>query len=74
MEYLRLGRSNLKVSRLGLGAMGFGARDWRQWVLGDGESRAIVKRALDCGINLFDTCDFYSIGESENILGRALVE
>jgi len=74
MDYLRLGRSNLMVSRLALGAMGFGSREWRQWVLGDADGRAIIKKALDCGINLFDTCDFYSIGESENILGRALVE
>lgn len=73
MEYLRFGRSNLKVSRLALGAMGFGTRDWRAWVLDDSESRVIIKKALDFGINLFDTCDFYSIGESEAILGRALL-
>ena len=74
MEYVRFGRSNLRVSRLALGAMGFGSRDWREWVLGDSESRAIIKAALDSGINLFDTCDFYSIGESERILGRALLD
>ena len=74
MEYLRFGRSNLMVSRLSLGAMGFGDRSWRGWVLDDAASRAVVKRALDDGINLFDTCDFYSAGESERILGRALVE
>lgn len=74
MEYVRFGRSNLRVSRLSLGAMGFGSRSWRAWVLDDAASRAIVKRALDAGINLFDTCDFYSAGESESILGRALIE
>lgn len=74
MEFLRFGRSNLRVSRLSLGAMGFGSRSWRAWVLDDAASRKIVKRALDAGINLFDSCDFYSAGESESILGRALVE
>lgn len=74
MEYVRFGRSNLKVSRLSLGAMGFGAKSWREWVLGDNESRDIIRRALDGGINLFDTCDFYSIGVSEEILGRVLVD
>jgi aryl-alcohol dehydrogenase-like predicted oxidoreductase len=74
MEYVRFGRSNLKVSKLALGAMGFGATSWREWVLDDNKSRAITKRALDAGINFFDTCDFYSIGVSEEILGRALVE
>ncbi len=74
MEYVRFGRSNLKVSRLALGAMGFGSWDWRKWVLKEPESRTIVKAALDSGINLFDSCDFYSTGESERILGRALVD
>ncbi len=74
MEYVRFGKSNLKVSRLALGAMGFGSRDWRDWVLDDSDSRAILKKTLDCGINFFDTCDFYSNGESENILGRALLD
>ena len=73
MQYVRFGRSNMRVSRLSLGAMGFGSTDWRAWVLGDTESRVIVKRALDLGINLFDTCDYYSRGESEQILGRALL-
>lgn len=74
MDYVRFGRSSLKVSRLSLGAMGFGSRDWREWVLDESQSRAIVKRALDAGINLFDTCNFYSIGESERILGRILLD
>ena len=72
MEYLNLGRSGLKVSRLTLGAMGFGDSGWRSWVLGDSESRAIIRRALDLGINAIDTCDFYSNGQSEEIVGRAL--
>ncbi|WP_137387621.1 aldo/keto reductase [Rhodoligotrophos defluvii] len=73
MDYVRLGRANLKVSRLGLGAMGFGAKSWREWVLGRDAARPIIARALDLGINLFDTCDFYSLGESERILADLLV-
>ena len=74
MEYVRFGNSNLKVSRLTMGAMGFGSSDWREWVMGDTDSRVIIKKALDAGINFFDTCDFYSAGESENILGRAILD
>ncbi|MBX9451607.1 MAG: aldo/keto reductase [Mesorhizobium sp.] len=72
MHYVRFGKSNLKVSRLCLGAMGFGSTGWRAWVLGEKGSTELVARALDHGINFFDTCDFYSAGESERILGRAL--
>jgi aryl-alcohol dehydrogenase-like predicted oxidoreductase len=74
MDYVRFGRSNLKVSRLALGAMGFGDRAWRQWVLGEEESRPIIRRAIEAGINFVDTCDFYSAGASEAILGRTLWE
>jgi aryl-alcohol dehydrogenase-like predicted oxidoreductase len=72
MEYVNLGRSGLKVSRLTLGGMGFGDPAWRSWVHGDSESRAIIRRALDLGINAIDTCDYYSSGRSEEIVGRAL--
>ena len=72
MDYVRLGRSNLKVSRIGLGAMGMGDTSWRSWVLEEDASRPIVAAAVEAGINRYDTCDFYSIGESERILGRAL--
>lgn len=74
MRYVRFGRSNLQVSAVALGAMGFGDRSWRDWVLGPAEARPIIRRALDAGINLFDTCDFYSAGASETILGRTLLE
>ena len=74
MDYVKLGRSNLKVSRLCLGAMGFGSPLWRSWVLGEAESAPILERALEHGINFFDTCDFYSAGESERILGQILVK
>lgn len=72
MEYVNLGRSNLKVSRLILGAMGFGDPSWRSWVLEADASRAIMRRALDLGINAIDTCNFYSLGRSEEIVGAAI--
>ncbi|WP_118135504.1 aldo/keto reductase [Oceanicella sp. SM1341] len=74
MDYVKLGRSSLKVSRICLGAMGFGATGWRGWVLDEAASAAVLDRALDHGINFFDTCDFYSAGESERILGEILVK
>lgn len=72
MEYVRFGRSSLKVSRLGLGAMGFGDASWRRWVLDEAASRPIIRRALEAGITFVDTCDFYSNGASERILGQVL--
>lgn len=74
MEYARLGSTGLKVSRICLGCMGFGdAQRWvHKWVLNEQDSRPIIKRALELGINFFDTANVYSIGASEEILGRAL--
>ena len=74
MEYARLGSTGMKVSRLCLGCMGFGeAGHWiHKWVLDEEKSRPIIKKALDLGINFFDTANVYSIGVSEEILGRAL--
>ena len=72
MDYVRLGRTGLKVSRLCLGAMTYGTSTWRPWVLDEAESRPFIARALDAGINFFDTADMYSRGESERVLGRAL--
>ena len=72
MQYSRLGNANLKVSRLGLGAMGIGAPAWREWVLDESGSRPIVQRAFELGINFIDTCDFYSGGQSEIVVGRLL--
>jgi len=74
MDYVRLGKSNLRVSRIGFGAMGVGDKRWRSWVLNEDEARPLVRRALEAGITLFDTCDYYSAGESERILGRLLKE
>ncbi|RMG49056.1 MAG: aldo/keto reductase [Acidobacteria bacterium] len=72
MEYANLGRSGLQVSRLCLGCMTFGSKQWRPWVIGEDEARAIIKRALELGINFFDTANMYSLGLSEEILGRAI--
>jgi 1-deoxyxylulose-5-phosphate synthase len=74
MEYVRLGRSGLKVSRLGLGAMGFGDTSWRSWVLDLEQSRAVFRRAIEGGINFIDTCDYYSAGMSEEIVGTLVAE
>src|ERR1043166_1464451 len=74
MEYVNLGSSGLKVSRLCLGTMTYGSRKWRQWVLEEKESRPFIRRAVEAGINFFDTADMYSLGASEEILGRALKE
>ena len=67
MQYVALGSSGLKVSRLSFGAMGFGDKAWRSWVLSLDESRPVFRRALEAGITLVDTCDYYSNGRSEEI-------
>ncbi len=74
MEYTRLGSTGLKVSRICLGCMGFGnAERWiHKWVLDESNSRPVIRQALELGINFFDTANVYSIGASEEILGRAL--
>src|SRR3954447_6377806 len=74
MEYTKLGNTGMDVSRICLGCMGFGdANRWiHQWVLDEEKSRPIIRKALDLGINFFDTANVYSIGASEEILGRAL--
>jgi len=72
MEYVNLGKSGLKVSRLCLGMMSYGDPKWRPWVLDEESGRPFVKRALEVGINFFDTADMYSLGVSEEITGRAL--
>jgi aryl-alcohol dehydrogenase (NADP+) len=72
MEYVNLGKAGVKVSRICLGAMTYGAKSWREWVLEEEEGRPFIRRALELGINFFDTADMYSDGVSEEILGRAL--
>jgi aryl-alcohol dehydrogenase-like predicted oxidoreductase len=72
MQYTNLGKTGLKVSRLCLGMMTYGSKKWRDWVLEENEARPFVKRALDAGINFFDTADVYSLGESERVTGNLL--
>ena len=72
MEYTTLGRTGMEVSRICLGCMSFGTPEWREWVLDEDESLPIIERAIDLGINFFDTANMYSRGESERVLGRAL--
>lgn len=72
MEYVNLGRSDLKVSRICLGMMSYGTSKWRDWVLDEAQSRPLIQYALEQGINFFDTADIYSIGISEEVTGRAL--
>jgi 1-deoxyxylulose-5-phosphate synthase len=72
MDYVNLGNTGLKVSRICLGTMTYGSKKWREWVLEEEESRPFIRRALEVGINFFDTADMYSVGVSEEIVGRAL--
>lgn len=72
MEYVNLGKTGLMVSRLCLGCMTYGTSKWRDWVLDEEESRSFIKRALEAGINFFDTANMYSDGVSEEVVGRAL--
>jgi 1-deoxyxylulose-5-phosphate synthase len=72
MDYVTLGRTGLRVSRLCLGTMSYGSSKWRPWVLDEPESRTVIKRALELGITFFDTADMYSDGGSEEVVGRAL--
>jgi len=72
MDYVNLGKTGLKVSRICLGVMTYGDPNWREWILSEDEGRPFIKRALELGINFFDTANMYSLGASEEILGRAL--
>ncbi len=72
MDYVNLGGTGLKVSRICLGTMTYGSSKWREWVLDEDASRPLIKQALEAGINFFDTADMYSLGGSEEVLGRAL--
>jgi 1-deoxyxylulose-5-phosphate synthase len=72
MEYVRVGRTGLKVSRICLGTMTYGSSKWRDWVLDEQDARPFFKKAIELGINFFDTADMYSLGASEEVTGRAL--
>lgn len=73
MHYTKLGNTGLDVSRLCLGAMGFGDPAWmHKWVLEEEDARPVIRHAVEAGINFFDTANVYSLGRSEEILGKAL--
>ncbi|MCC5887711.1 MAG: aldo/keto reductase [Gammaproteobacteria bacterium] len=72
MKYVNRGSTGLSVSRICLGCMSYGAPEWRDWVLDEKASRPFYERALEAGINFFDTADVYSNGVSEEVLGRAI--
>ncbi|QSZ34697.1 hypothetical protein DSL72_007552 [Monilinia vaccinii-corymbosi] len=72
MEYTRLGKSGLKISKIILGAMSFGSSDWQDWVINEEEALPLLKHAYDLGLNTWDTADVYSNGKSEEIIGKFL--
>jgi aryl-alcohol dehydrogenase-like predicted oxidoreductase len=72
MEYTQLGKTGVKVSRICLGTMTYGSKKWREWVLEENDSLPFIAKAVEAGINFFDTADVYSNGVSEEILGRAI--
>lgn len=72
MEYVNLGKSGLKVSKVILGAMSYGTPKWQDWVLDEAQSLPLLEHAYKCGINTWDTADIYSHGASERIVGKAL--
>ncbi len=74
MDYINLGKTGLNVSRICLGMMSYGSPQWRDWVLDEAASRPIVQRAVELGINFFDSADMYSLGVSEEITGKLLKE
>lgn len=74
MEYVKLGSTGMRVSRLCLGCMSYGSSQWRPWVLNEAESKPFIRRAHELGINFFDTADVYSDGASEVVLGNAIKE
>jgi 1-deoxyxylulose-5-phosphate synthase len=70
MQYVQLGRSGLKVSRLCLGTMNMGTPDWKPWIYNEEQSEPIVRHALEAGVNFIDLADFYSTGVGEEVVGR----
>ena len=74
MEYVNLGKTGLKVSRICLGMMTYGNPEWRDWVLDEDDSRPLVRKAVESGINFFDTANMYSAGASEEVTGNLLRE
>ena len=74
MQFTRLGHSGLTVSRFALGCMSYGDPGWRPWVMDEAAARPFFQRAVEAGINFFDTADMYSLGVSEQVTGRLIRE
>jgi aryl-alcohol dehydrogenase-like predicted oxidoreductase len=74
MPTVRLGTTGTQVTPLCLGMMTYGSKKWREWILEEDDARPIVRRAVEAGINFFDTADVYSLGESEVVTGKLLHE
>ena len=74
MDYVNLGKTGLKVSRICLGMMTYGTSQWRPWILDEADARPIVQRAVELGVNFFDTADMYSAGASEELTGKFVRE
>jgi aryl-alcohol dehydrogenase (NADP+) len=74
MDHVNLGQTGLKVSRICLGMMTYGTSQWQPWILDEADARPIVQRAVELGINFFDTADMYSAGASEELTGKFLRE
>jgi 1-deoxyxylulose-5-phosphate synthase len=74
MEYVHLGQSGLLISRIGLGTMTYGTPDWREWVLSEEQAMPFLRKAIELGITFLDTADMYSLGRSEEIVGKAVRE
>jgi aryl-alcohol dehydrogenase-like predicted oxidoreductase len=72
VKFTFLGKTGLRVSRICLGCMSYGSKAWRPWVLEEDEAQPFFRRAVEAGINFFDTADVYSLGRSEEITGKAL--
>jgi len=74
LPFVNLGRTGARISPLCLGMMTYGSKKWREWILEEDEARPFVQRAVEAGINFFDTADVYSLGESERVTGKLLRE
>jgi len=73
-DYVQLGKSGLKISKVILGTMSYGSSDWQEWVLNEDKALPLIKHGYDLGINTWDTADAYSNGRSEEIIGKALFQ
>ncbi len=74
MDYRRMGNTGVRISQLCLGMMTYGSKQWREWILEENEARPLIQKAVEAGINFFDTADVYSLGESEVLTGKLLRE